>query len=187
MIISFKVLRNKLVDCTQIGVIFFRKKEDGLPETGKGLRRRGLEWSAYLFAIELFHHYNGQLKSGSVFLLEYSITWFNGAAGDNLSEQSLPGHNAVAGLSFHGTPLVMTFLADLGDFQNNCFTKGQLVSDLESGKIDIPGDDILGKGTVVQAGQLFFHQIDAFTGQQGNLPMPFTGMGIIGDAPVLFE
>ena len=125
--------------------------------------------------------------SGSIFLQKYVIAGSHRTAADNPGEQSLPGHDAVACLSLHGTSPVMTFLADLGDLQHNFFPKGQTIADLQACKIDIPGDDILGKGAVTQAGQLFFHQIDAFTGQQRNLPVPFAGVSIIADTPVLFQ
>jgi len=71
----------------------------------------------------------------------------------------------------------MTFFSDLGYFQLNLAT-GKQGSNGQVGQINALGGNIFSKGTGLKLKSLGPHNIYGFLGQQADLPVPVTCMGI---------
>ena len=78
----------------------------------------------------------------------------------------------------------MAFLADLGNLQNNLITYLQTVAYIQRSQINTPGYNIFCKSSILESRQSLFDAINRLPGKQGNLPVPFSGMGIAFQTPI---
>jgi hypothetical protein len=104
---------------------------------------------------------------------------------DYLGENTLARHDAVADLLENGAAVV-AFLADLGHLEHH-LAVAQTGADGQGGQFEAFGGDVFGKGSRVEFQSMGAHDGDGFFGQQADLAMPVTGMGVTDHAMVDFE